>query len=300
MEKNQKQAYLLALAAILSWSTAATAFKIALSELGFTQIILQAIIVSICFFACIIIYQKKTYLLTHTSKKDVLKSATLGFINPFAYYFVLLQAYSLLPAQLALSINYIWPIILVLLSVPLLGHKLKIMSLISIFISFMGVLIIANKGSITSININSYTGVALAFISTILWALYWIFNVKDNRDDSIKLFLNFCFALLYIFIFSIIFYKFEVPSMKAIMASTYIGLFECGLPFILWLKAMQKTTATDKIGNLVYICPFLSFIFIYFILGESIYISTLSGLILIIIGIVLQQVSNKTKKIGTR
>lgn len=300
MEKNQKQAYILAIVAIISWSTAATAFKIALSELTFIQIILQAIIVSICFFACIIIWQKKTYLFKHLNKKDILKSATLGFINPFAYYYVLLQAYSLLPAQLALSINYIWPIVLVLLSVPLLGHKLKIMSIISILISFVGVLIIANKGSITHINISSYTGVCLAFTSTILWALYWIFNVRDKRDDSIKLFLNFIFGLIYILIFALTFYKLEIPSPKAIIASSYIGIFECGLPFILWLKAMQKTSATDKIGNLVYICPFLSFIFIYFVLGESIYISTLSGLVLIITGIILQQVSNKKQNIETR
>jgi len=52
-------------------------------------------------------------------------SALLGLINPFIYYLILLKAYQLLPAQVAQPLNMIWPIILVFLSIPLLGQKIK-------------------------------------------------------------------------------------------------------------------------------------------------------------------------------
>jgi len=43
-------------------------------------------------------------------------------------------------------------------------------------------------------------GVGLAFGSIFIWALYWILNLKDNREEVSKLFLNFVFGFLYIVI----------------------------------------------------------------------------------------------------
>ena len=47
----------------------------------------------------------------------------MGLHNPFLYYLVLLTAYKLLPAQEAGTLNYIWPLVLVLLSIPLLDKN---------------------------------------------------------------------------------------------------------------------------------------------------------------------------------
>jgi hypothetical protein len=59
------------------------------------------------------------------SGRDIICSVGLGFLNPFAYYFVLLQAYDLLPAQEAQPLNCTWAITLSLLSVPLLKQPLR-------------------------------------------------------------------------------------------------------------------------------------------------------------------------------
>ena len=62
-----------------------------------------------------------------------------------------------------------------------------------------------------------------------------------------------------------------------------------GITFLFWLKAMQNATSTAKIANLIFISPFISLIFIYFIVGEEIYLSTIVGLSTIIFGLILQQ-----------
>ena len=67
-----------------------------------------------------------------------------------------------------------------------------------------------------------------------------------------------------------------------------------GITFLFWLKAMQNTSNTVKIANLIFLSPFLSLIYIYFILHEAIYISTIIGLIFIILGLLIQQ--NKSIK----
>ncbi|MFH1351321.1 MAG: EamA/RhaT family transporter, partial [Pseudomonadota bacterium] len=46
---------------------------------------------------------------------------------------------------------------------------------------------------------------------------------------------------------------------------------------------------TAKVGNLIFISPFLSLVFIHFILGEKILGSTFVGLGLIVAGLFIQQ-----------
>jgi len=289
MEK-QKLSYVYALISIVLWSTVATAFKLGLRELNFIQLLWYSSIVSLIALFVIIVLQKKLFLLKTLRLKDIAYSAFLGLLNPFGYYMVLLKAYSLLPAQLAQPLNYTWPIMLVLLSVPLLKQKLPPFSLVAIFISFSGVYFISSKGNPLNFSFEEPFGVFLATFSSIIWALFWIYNVRDKKDEVIKLFLNFVFGLLYVSIVLFLFSDFQLPTQNGLYATLYIGLFEMGITFVMWLKAMQLTNSTAKISNLVFLSPFLALIFIHFILEEKIYWTTFLGIVLIIIGIIIQQI----------
>jgi hypothetical protein len=76
--------------------------------------------------------------------------------------------------------------------------------------------------------------------------------------------------------------------MKGILAAVYVGVFEMGITFLFWLKALKMAETTDKVSNLVYLAPFLSLVFVHFILHEPVYYTTPVGLLLIICGIWLQ------------
>lgn len=294
---TQRKAYTYALLAILCWSTVATAFKIALEGMDFLHLLMISSGTALVFLSVLLLLKKQFIQSFTISKKHYLSSAMLGLLNPFLYYLILLKAYAILPAQLAMSLNYIWPITLVLLSIPLLKQKIGIKNILCILLSFCGVIVIANKGSFASIATPNPFGVLLAIGSSIFWALYWIYNVRDNREEVAKLFLNFIFGFSYIVLTIAFFSDFKLPDSKPLLAGIYIGIVECGISYVLWLKAMKLTHSTDKIGHLVFLSPFVSLIFIHLILGESIYLSTLAGLILIIAGIVLQKFAQKDKLI---
>ena len=237
----------------------------------------------------IVLALKKIELLRKSTWKELLYSALLGLVNPFLYYIILLKAYQLLPAQVAQPLNMIWPIILVFLSVPILGQKIKRKSFIALFISFTGVYIISSQGKPFQNGHADLTGVLLATGSSIFWALYFILNVKDKRDEAVKLLLNFLFGSVYLVIAMIITGKWQLEiGVKGAAASIYIGLFEMGITFYLWLKALQMAHTTDKVSNLVYLAPFISLIFVHFILHEPVYYTTPAGLLLIISGILIQ------------
>ncbi len=294
MKQNNK-AYVFAALAVFFWSTVATSFKIALREYDFIQLIFYVSAVSVMLLFIYLLFQGKTRLIFKQTRKQWLVSMSMGALNPLIYYLVLFKAYSLLPAQIAQPINMVWPIVLALLSVPFLNQKIGWVSIAALFVSFTGVIFISSQGGIEGFKQVSFTGIVLALVSSVLWALYWIFNVRDKREEVVKLFLNYAFGLIYLTVVVALFSDFKIQWNAGFASAIYSGIFEVGITYVLWLKAMNLTTSNAKIGNLVFLAPFVSLIFIHFILKETLFVTTFIGLILIVAGIFVQQL-DKTNR----
>jgi len=292
--KKSQQAYLYASLAVVLWGTIPTAFKIALSELNIVTMLGITTLISTAVLFAIMLLTGKLCLLRQTTGRELLWSALLGLVNPVAYYLILLTAYSRLPGQVAQPINMIWPIILVFFSIPLLGQRIPARSFLALAISLAGVYIISSQGTPLSPGRSDTLGVILALISSVLWALYFVLNVRDRRDEAVKLFTGFLFGSAYMIILMASVGSFNQPlSFRGVAASVYCGFFEMGITFWLWLKALQLSETTDKVSNLVYFAPFISLILLHFIIDEPVYYTTPAGLLLIIGSVIYQ---NRTKK----
>jgi drug/metabolite transporter (DMT)-like permease len=290
-----KKSYFYAALAVLFWSTIPTVFKIGLGELEVIPMLTIATVTSTIALFLILLSGKKWGLLKTTSRRELISSALLGLINPTIYYIILLKAYRLLPGQVAQPLNMIWPIILVFLSVPILKQRIPAKSFAALLISFAGVYIISSQGDPLHPGNSDPVGVALALVSSVFWAFYFIFNVKDKRDESVKLFTSFLFASVYLIIISAVIGNIHpAVSLKGLSASVYVGLFEMGITFFFWLKALQLAETSDKVSNLVYLAPFISMLFLYFIIREHVYYTTPAGILLIISGIYIQNRRTKT------
>jgi len=286
---RQAQAYLYAVASVLLWSTVATAFKLTLRYVDYIQMLLLSSVASVAILFVVMASQGHLAELREWTARDVGRSALLGFLNPFLYYVVLFKAYSLLPAQQAQPLNYTWPITLTILSIPLLGQKVKARSIAAVLVAFVGVLVISTEGRVGTLKMDSPLGVALAVGSSVIWALYWILNMRDEREATAKLFTSFCFGTVYILIVAALTGRLVAPSTRALVGATYVGLFEMGLTFVLWLKALKLSRTTAQVSILIYFSPFLSLVLIHFFLGERIMPATIAGLVLIVGGIAIQQ-----------
>jgi drug/metabolite transporter (DMT)-like permease len=295
---STNKAFLFAGLAVFFWSTVATAFKIALRDLDVVQLIFFASAVTVLLLFGLLLVQGKTGLLFRQTKREVISSVLLGAFNPLFYYIVLFKAYSLLPAQLAQPLNMVWPIVLALLSVPFLGQKIGKWSIAGLFISFIGVVFISSQGGWNGFQNTSFAGVLLALSSSVLWSVYWILSVRDKRDEIVKLLLNFFFGLIFLTIAMFFFSDFNVNPGPGLLAAVYVGIFEVGITYVLWMKAMQLSTNNAKIGNLVFMAPFVSLIFIHFILKEIIFITTFIGLVFIVTGIFTQRLDQKNRNLN--
>ena len=286
---DQQKATLYAVAAILMWSTMATAFKLTLRFVDSLQMVVLSSFFAFAVVFCILLVRGKVPMLFSFSVRQYLWSAGLGLLNPYLYYVVVLAAYSRLLGQEAMVLNYVWPIVLVLLSAPLLGQRIGARTLLALLLSFSGVVLIATRGNLGALRFNDPLGVGLAVGSSIFWALFWILNVKDKRDEDIKLCLNFFFGFLYSLVTLVLVRGLSRPVFAGWAGAAYVGFFEMGVAFLLWLRAMQLTRTTALIGNLVFISPFLSLVLLHFVLGERLFLSTFAGLVLIVGGILIQR-----------
>ncbi|MFW5488379.1 MAG: DMT family transporter [Desulfovibrio sp.] len=287
---NQKKAYAYGLVSVLLWSTVATAFKLALGHLAPVQLLLYASITSTLVLSLVLAVQGRLRLIFSFTPRQYLLSAGFGFLNPFLYYLILFKAYDLLPAQEAQPLNYTWAVALALLSIPLLGQKMRFADLAATFICYSGVVVISTRGDLTGLHFANPFGVTLALVSTIIWALYWIFNTKDTRDPVAGLLLNFLFGLPWIIVWIFCFSSFSLPSMAGLAGAVYVGVFEMGITFVAWLTALKNSDNASKVGNLIFISPFLSLVFISLFVGETILPSTFAGLGLIMLGLVVQKI----------
>ncbi|MGP4843869.1 DMT family transporter [Marinobacter sp. 1Y8] len=287
--KNQKQALLFGGATVLLWSTVATAFKLSLREMSPVQLLVIACTTSVLVLAVILALQGRLKNVFSLTRRQYAGSVMMGLLNPCLYYFVLFGAFDRLPAQEAQPLNYTWALALAYLSVPFLGQRLALSDIVAGLICYSGVVVIATRGDVLGLQFSDPVGVAMALASTLVWASYWIINTRDTRDPMVGLFLNFLFGLPFIVIFCLLTDGLPTASGTAFAASVYVGVFEMGIAFVLWMYAMKKAENTSQVSNLIFISPFLSLIFIHFILGEQILSSTYIGLVLIVAGLWVQQ-----------
>ncbi|MCH8141458.1 MAG: DMT family transporter [Proteobacteria bacterium] len=283
MDKQEKNALKFALAAVALWSTVATGFKLGLALLEPVQLLFLGTLVSTIIFV-VAVSISGTW---QVNRRTVGESLLFGLINPFLYYLVLFEAYDRLPAQIAQPLNYTWAIALAVLAVPLLKQPLTRHTTVGILLSYFGVLILLTQGRIDSWPVINWLGVILALSSTLLWASYWLLNTRSHTDPLTLMALSFLFATPLIGIACVLGPGLPPLGWEIAGYGLGVGLIEMGVTFLLWQRALRLTTNAGRIGQLIFLAPFLSLILIGVVLGERIHYTSVIGLGVIVAGIVV-------------
>jgi len=271
------------------WSTVATAFKLTLSLISPLPMLWIAVATTFVILSAATIAQKKFALARQYLKESPGYFLMLALLNPTLYYLILFAAYDMLPAQQAQALNYTWAVVLSILAVPFLGQKFTLKNIISILLAYGGVLVIATQGDLLALDFKNPLGVMLGLGSSVFFASYWIFNTRKPRDAVVSLLLCFGLSLPILSVLMLVQGEMSAMPWQAVAGGIYIGTFEMGFAFLLWMQAMRMTDNTAQLSNLVYLSPPLSLILLATIADEPVMVSTIVGLILIIGGVLFQQ-----------
>jgi len=280
--RDERTALLSALGAVLLWSTVATGFKLGLTVLTPLQLLFLGSVVSSAVFVAAAL--RRGWPRRELKLKE---GAIFGALNPALYYVVLFEAYDRLPAQIAQPLNYTWAITLALLAVPVLGQRLTARTLAGIAISYLGVVVLLSQGRIDKLPEVDPIGVALALVSTLIWAAYWLFNARSTTPPEAFMATSFCIATPVLGVLCWL-----GPGLPPVTTATlgygaWVGLVEMGVTFLLWQRALRLTANAARIGQLIFLAPFLSLVLIGEVLGEDVHLSSWLGLGVIVLGLLV-------------
>ena len=280
---REHKALFCALGAVLMWSTVATGFKLGLVHLTETQLLFVGTLISWVLFGIVAVTHNAYTVLP----KEIPTVALLGVINPFGYYLVLFGSYARLPAQIAQPVNITWAIVFALLAVPILKQRLTRRGVAGIVVSYLGVVVVLSQNPMDADTPLSVLGIVLALSSTVFWAIYWLFNTRCHSDPLAIMFHSFTVGL--ILVAAACYFG---PGWPALTGTTlfygaWVGLIEMGVTYLLWQRACKLTSNVGRLGQLVFLSPFLSLILIGTVLGEPIRATSVGGLVIIVSGIVI-------------
>ena len=284
----ERKALFFALAAVLLWSTVATAFKLALQYNSVPALLFGASLTSLLALAVTLHRQGRLSTAVVQLRHNLKTTTLLGAINPIIYYLVLFEAYRRLPAQVAQPVNYTWAITLALLSVPMLKHRLTRFDLAGLLLGYSGVVVISIAGKNVTGSLDGI-GLALALISTLLWAAFWLLNTRSAVEPLVQLFHNFLLATPFLALLLVITGQSLSLTVPSLLSLVYVGLFEMGITFMLWQQALSLTQRAAQIGTLIFLSPLISLFLISWILKEPLQWQTFAGLGLIIGGVWLSK-----------
>jgi drug/metabolite transporter (DMT)-like permease len=281
--RDQRKAVTCGLVAVALWATVASAFKLTLREATPIQLLFYAALTSVLLLIVILVARGEAL-----PRKFWLRAAVMGLVNPVAYYLLLFSAYHRLPAQEALAINYSWPLMLMVMACVVERRQPRARDIIAGVICYAGIWCIATRGDVLSLRFTDPIGVGCALASTVVWAASWITGRNDPRSPVAGLAQNFIVAVPVLAVaLAVSGHGFAINTAAA-CGSAYVGAFEMGVTFVLWLMALRHAENPAVIGNLSFLAPVASLFIIRLVVDEPLQSSTLIGMPLIITGLVVQ------------
>jgi drug/metabolite transporter (DMT)-like permease len=219
--------------------------------------------------------------------KVPLKTLLVGIGGIFGYHFFYFTGLQHAPVVEANLVNYLWPLLIVLLAPLFLhGYRLRTNHILGALLGLIGAALIATGGRV-SLDIAHLPGYLSVALAAFLWASYSLL-IKRLPHFLTGAVGGFCFfsGLLSLGIFSVQSKSF--PSLSALNGADWfhvvlLGAGPLGTAFFTWDRAM-KTGDPRIVGSLAYLTPMTSTLLLVFAGGQPFNWVSLTAMLLIIAG----------------
>ena len=208
--------------------------------------------------------------LKNLSAEKIFTAAWLGFLGLFLYSAFFYYGLARLSSQEACILNYLWPLMIVLFSCPILGEKLTRRKLLAIGMSFVGVVLIMFGGVNENFSAEKIFGALSCVVAAamIIWA-----------TTAVCAGVSGCF-----------FEQWSLPGVGQFIGLLWLGVLIDAVAYLTWALALEKTSNTAQTANLAYLVPILAIFISTFAFGEELSPAVIPALVLIIGGILINKI----------
>ncbi|KMQ67333.1 membrane protein [Chryseobacterium sp. FH2] len=237
-----------------------------------------------------LLYSKESFSI---NKKEILIFVILGICYALSSEFLFL-GYDFLTAGIASTVLFIYPVIVALIMFFLYKEKLTKLSIVSLLLALAGVITLCLKGNRLEIN---YIGLGTVLLSSIFYALYIVIVNKTNiKVSGFKLsFYSMLFTSVFFMVKAIIENEsFVIPSTTAFLnflVFAFVTTVISSLCLVYAIKDIGSTPAAI-LGALE---PVIAVMISVLIFHEKSTFNLWFGIILILIGVILNVIADSRK-----
>jgi len=262
--KSQNKGNLFGIVAILFWTT-----------LGLFTVLTGNIppfeLVSISFFVASIIGLIMLRVQRHSFSllfKVPLSAWIIGVSGLFGYHFFYFFAVKNAPAVEANLLNYLWPLLIVLLSALLPNERLRWYHILGALFGLVGAFLLVSKNGSIELDSQYTLGYIFAILAAFTWSSYSVISKKLSHIPTYSV-TGFCIVTTILSLLChITFEETIIPNMTQLITAILIGLGPVGGAFYVWDYGM-KNGDIKVLGSLAYLIPLLStFLLIIFSSAE--------------------------------
>lgn len=239
-----------------------------------------------------LLYSKESFLI---SKKELFIFTVLGICYALSSEFLFL-GYDYLTAGIASTVLFIYPVIVALIMFFFYKEKLTRLSIFSLFLAFAGVIILCLKGNSMEIN---YLGLGIVMLSSIFYALYIVVvNKSKIQASGFKLsFYSMLFTSGFFMAKAILGNEsFIIPSVN-IFVNFLVFAFLTTVISSLCLVYAIKYIGSTPAAILGALEPVVAVLISVLLFHEKFTFNLFLGIILILIGVILNVISESKKSI---
>ncbi len=300
MSKSGGWVYFSVILGMIFWGFTFVTFKFANESFRPITIVFLRLFVSIFFlFGFALLFKR----LGRIRKKDQKWFLLMALFEPFFYFLGEAYGLTMVTATVGAVIIATIPLFVPFASFLLFRERLTLMNRIGLVISFAGVLmVILSKSQGISAEPK---GLLLMFVA-VFSAVGYTMLVKKLADDYNPITITAYQSLYGLLMFIPLFLILELPvldigsaSNRSLLAVLYLGVFGSGICFILLTIGIRELGAAkaNVFGNLI---PVVTAILSYFLLKESMPVMKILGILVVIGGLLMSQISGIGAKRSSR
>ena len=223
------------------------------------------------------------------SAENIFTMAVLGFLGLFLYSAFFYYGLARMTSQEACILNYLWPLMIVLFSCPILGEKLTRRKLLALGMSFVGIVLVMLGGVEETFSAEKFFGAVSCVIAAACYGLFSVLNKKRRLNQKLTMMIIWATTAICAFASGYFFEQWLVPAARQIFGLLWLGVAINAVAYLTWALALEKTSDTARTANLAYLVPILAIFISTFVFGEELSIAVIPALFLIIGGILINK-----------
>jgi len=257
---SQTKGNLFGITAILLWTTLGI-FTVLTGDIPPFELVTISLFVASIIGLIMLKVQRHSFILLF---KVPLSAWIIGVGGLFGYHFFYFFALKNSPIVEANLLNYLWPLLIVLLSSLLPNERLRWFHIAGATFGLIGAFLLVSKNGSLELDSQYTVGYIFAILAAFTWSSYSVISKKMSNIPTYSV-TGFCIvaALLSLFCH----FAFEetiIPSTSQFIVAILIGLGPVGGAFYVWDYGM-KNGDIKLIGSLAYFIPlFSTFLLIIF------------------------------------